>query len=88
MTASKRLIQGRVSDAAGRPVAEARISIVESPVAMPDMALLTDAAGRFALGAPVAGRYVIGIDADAAGRARQAITIDDDGAVLDIRLPA
>jgi hypothetical protein len=88
MTASTRLIQGRVSDAAGRPLAGARISIVDSPVAMPDIALLTDAAGRFVLGAPAAGRYLIGIDADDAGRARQAITIGDDGCVLDIRLPA
>lgn len=88
MKPANRVIEGTVLDAAGQPVPQARVSIVESPVAMPDMALLTDAAGRFVLGAPAEGRYLLGIDSDSAGSARQPVTIGGGAtAALSITLP-
>jgi protocatechuate 3,4-dioxygenase beta subunit len=58
------LIHGRVLDARGRPVAGARIAWVSGPLALPDVALLTDAQGRFTLAAPQPGRYELRADSD------------------------
>ena len=47
-----------------RPLGGARVYVVSAPVSMPDVALLTDEQGAFALAAPVAGTYRIGIAAE------------------------
>jgi hypothetical protein len=47
---------GRVVDARGAPVPDALVTIVESTVPMPEIALLCDAEGRFWLRLP-AGRF-------------------------------
>lgn len=44
--------QGRVLDASGAPVPGARIVIVASTVPLPEIALLSDTEGRFALRLP------------------------------------
>jgi hypothetical protein len=44
--------RGRVVDASGAPVPDALIVIVASTVSMPEIALLSDNAGRFELGLP------------------------------------
>ncbi len=41
-----------VRDAAGAPVADAAVSVIEASVPWPEMAYLTDAAGRLALSLP------------------------------------
>jgi hypothetical protein len=46
-------------DESRRPVAGATVYVVAAPQSLPDVALLTDASGRFALTAPVPGKYVI-----------------------------
>ena len=53
------LITGRVTDGAGRPVAEAAVSFVAAPGPVPDIAAVTGADGRFALRAPMPGEYVV-----------------------------
>jgi len=57
-------IFGIVRDEAGRPVANARASFVSGPGNLPDVAMLTDAAGKFSLTAPGAGEFVLQIYAD------------------------
>lgn len=59
------LIQGEVVDAAGQPVALARVAVEGGPGAIQDVALLTGADGRFTLAVPGAGRYTLGVHADA-----------------------
>ena len=56
-----RPVSGRVVDAAGAPVAGARVTIVESPSPMPEMAMLADDDGRFSLHLPL-GRFVLRAD--------------------------
>lgn len=51
------VIRGEVRDRNGDPVAGARVVISESPVPVPEIAAVTDAAGRFTLSAPAAGSY-------------------------------
>jgi len=63
------IIRGTVTNANGAPVAGAAVYVVSAPVSMPDIAQLTGADGRFALGAPAPGLYRIGIRSDEAGSA-------------------
>jgi hypothetical protein len=44
--------KGRVVDASGQPVPDALVTIVESTVPMPEIALMCDAGGRFSLRLP------------------------------------
>lgn len=64
MPGTPSLISGIVRDAAGRALAGVRVSFAESPVPVPDMAVLTAADGSFSLAAPVAGTYRIACYAD------------------------
>jgi hypothetical protein len=57
-------IHGQVVDPAGNPVSEAAVYVAAAPVAMPDIALLTDEQGNFTLGAPAAVQYAIGARAE------------------------
>lgn len=67
------LVHGRVLDAQGRGVAGARISWVDGPLPLPDIALLSGADGGFTLAAPLPGRYRLRADAeDSDGTALQA----------------
>ena len=58
------MIQGTVVDTDGRPVADARVMVVEAPAPAPGVALLTETDGRFVLGAPGTGRYRLAVHAD------------------------
>jgi hypothetical protein len=51
-------LRGRVIDAGGAPIQGARIVIVASAVPMPEIALLSDEQGRFALRLPP-GRFTL-----------------------------
>lgn len=60
---------GIVVDANGNPVAGAAITVIESPVPMPEIAWVTDAAGRFRI-ALTPGRHVLSANArEGAGEA-------------------
>lgn len=74
-------------DAAGRPVALARVSFTSAPVPLPDVAALTDAAGRFTLTAPRPGRYEISVFSDDAGSAAATVDVRPGGARVQIDLP-
>jgi carboxypeptidase family protein len=70
---------GRVVDASGAPVPDALVTIVESTVPMPEIALMVDADGRFALRLP-AGRFRLrGHGAGGSGDAE----VEVDGAAAD-----
>ncbi|PSJ24249.1 hypothetical protein B7P34_34430 [Streptosporangium nondiastaticum] len=58
------VIRGTVRDAAGAPVAGARVAFADGPVPLPDVAAVTDGEGRFALTAPAAGTYTLACRAD------------------------
>lgn len=53
------LIFGEVKDDKGNPISEARISFVEGPIPLTDIAALTDNKGSFVLSAPTTGDYTI-----------------------------
>ncbi len=57
------VLRGVVRRADGTPLAGAGISVASAPVAMPDIAQLTGADGRFVLGVPAPGTYVVGVTA-------------------------
>ena len=59
-----RPVRGLVVDAAGDPVAGARVTIVESPSPMPELSMLADEHGCFSL-ALQPGRFVLRADGDA-----------------------
>ena len=81
-----RSIAGTVLDATGRPVAQARVYFTSSPAPVPDVAILTDAEGRFRLTAPLAGRYEIGASSDARGLGAVRVTVGAQDASVQIKL--
>jgi Carboxypeptidase regulatory-like domain len=75
MSESPTVITGTVRDLAGHPVAGARISFVEGPVPLADIAALTAEDGTFSLTAPVAGIYRIACHADGFRSQSSTITV-------------
>lgn len=80
------VIRGTVVDSAGRPVAGARILVVQSPGPMPDIAMLSGEDGSFAIGAPAAGRYLLEAATDSSS-ARADVDPGPQETALTIRLP-
>ncbi len=74
------MINGSVRDGDGRPVAGARVMFTTSPVPVPDIAALTDAAGRFSLDAPVAGDYELLVVDDVHAPLPVQVTVPGGGA--------
>jgi hypothetical protein len=70
-----------VVDAAGRPVAQARVYVVRAPVAVADVAALTGPDGRFTLSAAHPGSYQIACSTDRLGSASTTVEV---GAVENI----
>ena len=68
------LIQGEVVDAAGQPVALARVAVEDGPGPIQDIGLLTGADGHFTLAVPGAGVYTVGVHADAYVPVRTTVT--------------
>ena len=64
MTPQPALITGRVAQIGGQPIAGARVLFASGPGALPDIAALTDGAGRFSLAAPWPGEYTLEFVAD------------------------
>ena len=80
------LIRGRVVDAAGKPVAGARVMVDAAPAAMPDIALLSGEDGSFILSAPTPGAYRLRAVTDSAGEALGTVEVGAADAALDLRL--
>jgi hypothetical protein len=79
-------VVGTVLDRAGRPAGGATVMWVQGPVALPDMALLTQADGSFVMSAPVAGRYTLVCRRDPDGVARVDVNVGPQGARVIVRL--
>ena len=80
-------VSGRVLDSHGRPVAAATVYFVSGPVALPDIAQLTGADGRFSLVAPAPGRYRIGVNAPGTAVQERDIEVASQGAVpIEVQL--
>lgn len=58
------VISGVVRDPRGSPVAQARVYFAGGPVALPDIAALTNDEGVFSLSAPIEGTYAIACAAE------------------------
>lgn len=86
MSSNAATLSGIVLDAAGQPVAGARVYLVGAPGPVPDMAVLTGADGRFVLGAARAGRYEVACSTDAAGAASASVKVGARGAQVELRL--
>ena len=86
MSDPARRIAGTVTDAAGRPLAQARVYFKSSPAAVPDVAALTGADGGFVLMAPHPGDYEIGATSDAEGTGASRVTVGSKDASVQIRL--
>jgi protocatechuate 3,4-dioxygenase beta subunit len=71
------MIRGSVVDSMGRPVADARIVVVDAPAPSPDVALLTGADGTFELPTPNPGTYRLAVHAD--GYRAADVTVDVRG---------
>lgn len=81
------VIRGTVRDQEGAPIAGARVFYEAAPVAVPDVAILTDGRGRFALAAPVSGDYQLRCVADGYAPARVMAPVGQMGEVaLEVRL--
>jgi protocatechuate 3,4-dioxygenase beta subunit len=79
-------ICGTVVDASGNPVMGARVYVVTAPGAVPDVAALTGADGRFTLSAARPGTYEIACQADARGSAAATVEVGASGATAELRL--
>ena len=70
-----------------QPVAGARVLFVNAPGAVPDIAALTDASGRFTLAAPWAGTYTIEVAAEGFRNQRASVTVSaGEGRELTVEL--
>jgi len=79
-------IKGVVLDAAGRPVAQARVFVAKAPGPVPDVAVLTGPDGRFALAASRPGTYEIGGSTDRSGSGSATVVVGAQDAVVELRL--
>jgi hypothetical protein len=76
-------VHGVVVDNAGRPVAQATIVVVEGTAPVPEIALLADDQGRFALKLP-RGRFTLEAQGDAGVTGRA--TVDVEGPSHQVRI--
>lgn len=80
-------VGGVVRDAAGRPVAVARVAFTAGPGPLPEIAALTGSDGRFTRSAPRSGRYEVSVFGDDGGTAGTTVDVPAAGAELAIDLP-
>ncbi len=81
------VISGLVQGPGGQTIANARIAFASAPVAVPDVAALTDSAGRFALTAAAPGTYVVHCSAEGYRPASVAVHVAGSGSVrVEIQL--
>ncbi|HKH48973.1 MAG TPA: carboxypeptidase-like regulatory domain-containing protein [Thermoanaerobaculia bacterium] len=75
-------ILGTVTGPNGAKIAEASVYFVEGPVALPDIAQLTDDEGRFRLAAPAPGTYRIGVRAPGFEAAEVTVEVQNEPEVM------
>ena len=80
------LISGRVVDAAGKPVAWARVMFARSPVPLPDVALMTGEDGSFTLSVPENGSYEILTMSDDQGQSTTTVDVRGDREDVEVQL--
>jgi hypothetical protein len=80
------VIRGVVRDPDGSPVVQARVFIAEGPVPVPDVAILTDERGEFALAAPAPGTYRLGCAAEGFAQVTESVDAGEREARVEIRL--
>lgn len=86
MPGSARLVAGIVLDAAGKPLAQARVYFSAAPGSVPDIAALSGADGRFELSAPRPGRYQVTASSDAHGSASVPVEVGASNVEAIVRL--
>lgn len=86
MTTGALQVVGTVLDSAGHPAGGATVMWVQGPVALPDVALLTQADGSFVMSAPVAGRYTLVCRRDPGGLARVDVDVGPHGSHVTVEL--
>lgn len=88
MTAqNQNVISGIVLDPQGKAVSDARVYFTSAPVALPDIALLTDSNGKFSLSAPSTGIYTLECRAEGFAPITSTVTVTGNQEVhLEIRL--
>lgn len=79
-------IAGQVRGSTGEPVPGARVVVESAPGAVPDIAILTDADGRFTLGTVGAGDYLVAAHADGYEPTRAAVVVVDTPVSVDLRM--
>lgn len=80
------LIRGWVHRVDGGAVVEARVYFESAPIAVPDVALLTDERGRFTLYAPVPGRYRVACRAEDAASASVELDLVETDAEVEVEI--
>lgn len=86
MPRSARLVAGTVLDAAGRPVAQARVYFSAAPGSVPDIAALSGPDGRFQLNAPRPGSYQVSASSDELGSASVLVEVGSKDAEVVVKL--
>jgi len=79
-------ISGTVVDAAGRPVAGARVYVARAPGPVPDVAAVTGRDGQFSLAAGRPGVYEIACSTDALGDASATVHVGKADVAVELRL--
>jgi hypothetical protein len=79
-------VSGVVLDTSGQAVAQARVFFSQAPGAVPDVAALSGTDGSFTLAAPHLGRHVLTCSSDALGSTSAAVTVNANGAWVEMRL--
>lgn len=79
-------IAGLVRGGTGEPVPQARVVFESAPAAVPDIAVLTDADGRFTLGTVGAGDYLLSAHAEGYEPTRAAVVVGDAPVSVDLRM--
>jgi Carboxypeptidase regulatory-like domain len=81
------VISGIVRGPDGQPVPQARVYFTRGPVPLPDIAALTDSAGKFSLSVPSVGTYTIECTAEGFAPTTEMVTVTDSEEIqLEIQL--
>jgi hypothetical protein len=81
------VISGIVRGPEGQPLSEARVYFTRGPVPLPDIAALTDSAGKFSLSVPSVGTYTIGCTVEGFAPTTETVTVTDKEEIrLEIQL--
>lgn len=83
---SRPLVSGVVRDNRGEAVTDARLFIVAGPEPWPDVAALSDEAGRFSLSVLSTGTYKLQCVADGFAPWETVVDVQEAGAALEIEL--